>query len=539
MEKKYDFVVIGSGIAGLFFAQKVASLMPRCRVAVITKKGETESNTNYAQGGIATVMAGTDSFEAHVEDTLNSGAGLCNKRVVEDIVRNGPAVINKLVTIGVDFTKSKGRFDLGREGGHSANRVVHAGDLTGQEIERALLNACHVRKNVHIYRDTIALELITYLHENRRRCGGVYTFTRERRIFHTFFAPIIMLATGGIGQVYYNTTNPDIATGDGIAMAYRAGARVANMEFIQFHPTTLYDPGRRPFLISEAVRGEGAVLIDSAGKRFMHRYHPQKELAARDIVARAIDSELKRSGDECVYLDISHRRASFIKRRFPNIYKECLRRGLDITRQPIPVVPSAHYNCGGILANLYGQTDIEGLYVCGESACTGMHGANRLASNSLLEAVVMSDYAADSATAFYKNNKFPEIPPADEWLHSSIKRQKEKILIFHDRFLLKKLMSDFVGIVRTSDRLKMAYDRIRVILKSINSYYMQRPASYNVVELRNIALIASLIIRSASKRKESRGLHYILDYPERDDKHWKKNTIIKPPDYIPFRRKND
>jgi L-aspartate oxidase len=538
MEKNYDFVVIGSGIAGLFFAQKVASLMPKCRVAVITKKDEAESNTNYAQGGIATVMSGTDSFDAHVADTLNAGAGLCNRRVVEDIVRNGPAVINKLTTIGVEFTRTRSGFDLGREGGHSANRVVHAADLTGQEIERALLDACHKRKNVHIYKDTIALELITYIHQGRRRCGGVYTFTRERRIFHTFFAPVIMLATGGIGQVYYNTTNPDIATGDGIAMAFRAGARVANMEFIQFHPTTLYDPGRRPFLISEAVRGEGAILTDSSGKRFMQRYHPQRELAARDIVARAIDAELKRSGDECVYLDISHKKPSFIKRRFPNIYRECLDRGYDITKQPIPVVPSAHYNCGGILANLYGQTDIEGLYVCGESACTGMHGANRLASNSLLEAVVMSDYAADSAAAFHKNNKFPEIPPADEWLHSSIKRQKEKILIFHDRFLLKKLMFDFVGIVRTVDRLNMARDRIRVILKGINSYFLQRPASYNVVELRNIALTASLIIRCAVKRKESRGLHYILDYPEKDDKHWKKNTVIKPPEYIPARRKN-
>ncbi|MCP4704793.1 MAG: L-aspartate oxidase, partial [candidate division Zixibacteria bacterium] len=391
MENKYDFIVVGSGIAGLYFAQKVANQIPGCKVAVITKKGETESNTNYAQGGIATVMSNVDSFNSHIEDTLKSGAGLCKKKVVEEIVKNGPRVIHKLVEIGVRFTKEQGKFDLGREGGHSTKRVVHAGDLTGREIERALLSACRKNKNVDIFRNTIALDLITYNHRGRWRCGGAYTFSRRKRVFRSFYAPVTMLATGGVGQVYYNTTNPDIATGDGIAMAYRAGARIANLEFIQFHPTALYDPDGKAFLISEAVRGEGAILVNSDGKRFMKNYHPQKELAARDIVARAIDSELNKSGENCVYLDISHKRVSFIKKRFPNIYKECLNRGIDITKEPIPVVPSAHYNCGGIVSDLYGQTDIEGMYVCGESAFTGMHGANRLASNSLLEAVVMSD----------------------------------------------------------------------------------------------------------------------------------------------------
>jgi L-aspartate oxidase len=531
MERRYDFIVIGSGIAGLFFAQKVGGLMPECRVAVITKKSETESNTNYAQGGIATVISGVDSFDLHVADTLTAGAGLCHKKVVEKIVRQGPEVIKKLVDIGVKFTHEKGQYDLGREGGHSTNRVIHAADLTGREIERALLAACRKRKNVDIFRETIALDLITYEYRGHRRCGGAYTFTQPKREFNSFYSPVTMLATGGIGQVYYNTTNPSIATGDGIAMAFRAGARVANLEFIQFHPTVLYSPGRKPFLISEAVRGEGAILINSAGVKFMKKYHPQKELAPRDIVARAIDNELKESGDECVYLDISHLQGAFIKRRFPNIYRECLRRGIDITKQPIPVVPSAHYCCGGVMADVYGRTDIEGMYVCGESAFTGMHGGNRLASNSLLEAVVMADLAADKAVAFRKKNKFPEVPPAGWWLHSSIIRQKEKIVVSYDRLFLRKLMSDFLGIVRSEDRLKMAHERVKVILKSIDSYYLSQPASHAIVELRNMALVANLIVHSASRRKESRGLHYIIDYPKTDDKKWKRDTIIKPPGF--------
>jgi len=538
VEKKYDFLVIGSGIAGLFFAQKVVAEAPGSRVAVITKKGEAESNTNYAQGGIATVTSGLDSFDSHVDDTLKSGAGLCKKKVVEEIVRRGPEVIGRLAEIGVRFSKEHGDFDLGREGGHSVKRVVHAGDLTGREIERALINACRKNKNIDIYRDTIALDLIIYNYHGVRRCGGVYTFSQHKRVFRSFYAPVTMLATGGIGQIYYNTTNPDIATGDGIAMAYRAGARVANLEFIQFHPTALYDPQGKPFLISEAVRGEGAILINSAGKQFMEKYDPHKELAARDIVARAIDSELKELGDEYVYLDISHRQSSFIKKRFPNIYKECLRRGIDITKEPIPVVPSAHYNCGGIVADLYGRTDIEGMYVCGESAFTGMHGANRLASNSLLEAVVMADYSAMIAADFLEQNKFPDVPPAEKWLHSSIIRRKDRIVISHDRLSLRRLMSDFMGIVRTTSRLEMARERVRLILKAIDQYYLNQPASYAIVELRNMACVANLTIRCALLRKESRGLHYNLDYPEIDDVNWKRNTIIKPPNYKPGRRKN-
>ncbi|UCD18200.1 MAG: L-aspartate oxidase, partial [Candidatus Zixiibacteriota bacterium] len=500
-----------------------------------TKKSETASNTNYAQGGIATVVDPEDSFKSHVVDTLKAGAGLCNKKVVERVIRSGPEAIGKLVEVGVKFTKKSGRYDLGREGGHSTNRVVHAADLTGREIERALLNACHRKKNVDIFKNTIALDLITYIHHGRRRCGGVYTFTARNREFNSFYAPVMMLATGGVGRVYYNTTNPDIASGDGLSMAYRAGARVSNLEFVQFHPTALYEPGARPFLISEAVRGEGAVLVNSAGKRFMHKYDPQKELAPRDIVARAIDTELKESGEEYVFLDISHLDTKFVKKRFPNIYRECLKRGFDITRDRIPVVPAAHYECGGVMADIRGRTDIEGMYVCGEAACTGMHGANRLASNSLLEAVVMSDYAAEDAVEFISSNKFPDSPPAERWLHSSIIQMKEKILLSHDTLALRKLMSDYVGIVRSGHRLNIAYERARVILKAIDSYYLSQPVSYAIVELRNIAQVANLIIRCALKRRESRGLHYIIDYPETDDKKWKRATIIKPPNYIPLK----
>ncbi len=531
MERKYDFLVIGSGIAGLYFAQKVAALLPHRKVAVITKKKETESNTNYAQGGIASVMSTVDSFDLHVADTLRVGAGLCNKSVVKKIIQWGPKTIDNLVDIGVKFTKSGTGYDLGREGGHSTNRVVHALDLTGREIERALLHSCRRKKNVDIYRNTIALDLIAYDYRGRRRCGGVYTFSEKTRELAGFYAPVTMLATGGIGQVYYHTTNPTIATGDGIAMAFRAGARVGNLEFVQFHPTTLYSPGRRPFLISEAVRGEGAFLMNASGRKFMRKYHPQKDLAPRDIVARAIDTELKETGEEFVYLDISHRPASFIKRRFPNIYKECLRRGHDISKEPIPVVPAAHYVCGGVVADISGRTDIDGLYVCGESSFTGMHGANRLASNSLLEAVVMAEFAADVAAEYRESKKSSDIPKTDEWLHSSIHRLKEKIVVSHDRQMIRRLMSDFLGIVRSEDRLKLAHDRIKLALRAINQYYLSRPASYAIIELRNIAQVAELVVRSAKRRKESRGLHYILNYPETDDKRFKHNTIIKPPGY--------
>lgn len=538
MEKRYDFIIIGSGIAGLFFAHKVSGLMPDAKIAIITKKSETESNTNYAQGGIATVMSSIDSFKMHIEDTLTAGAGLCRRDVVEQIIQYGPEIIKKLVNIGVHFTKRGKSFDLGREGGHTTNRVVHAADLTGREIERALLTACRRRKNIDIYRDTIALDLITYQWHGRNRCGGVYAYSERKNDLTGFYAPVTMLATGGIGQVYYHTTNPKIATGDGIAMAYRAGARVANLEFVQFHPTTLYSPGKKPFLISEAVRGEGGILTNSAGKKFMRGYHPLKDLAPRDIVARAIDTELKRTGDRFVLLDISHRGAAFVKKRFPNIYGECLKRGMDISKEPIPVVPSAHYVCGGVMADLRGRTDIDGLYVCGESACTGMHGANRLASNSLLEAVVMSDYAADAAVLFRQSHIFPDSPPSKIWLHSTIDGIKDKIIISHDRTEVRRLMSDYLGIVRSSERLKMVHERVKVILKAIDSYYLGNPVSYEIVELRNIALVAELVIRCAKRRKESRGLHWIIDYPETDDKHWKRDTIIKPPGFVSNRRKH-
>lgn len=536
MNKKYDITVIGSGIAGLFFAQKIASKYEDCRVAVITKKGETESNTNYAQGGIATVMSSIDTFNLHIEDTLKAGAGLCRRKVVEEIVRQGPEVIKKLVDIGVDFTRKQGQYDLGREGGHSAKRVVHAGDLTGREIERALLAACRSHDNIDIYSQTIALDLITYKRGRSIFAAGVQTFTQKSRELNSISTPIIMLATGGIGQVYLHTTNPDIATGDGIAMACRAGCRVSNMEFIQFHPTSLYDPGRPAFLISEAVRGEGGILIDKSGRKFMQGYHPQRDLAPRDVVARAIDSELKQTGSDCVYLDISHLNPDFIKQRFPNIYKECFKRGIDITAKPIPVVPSAHYNCGGVVADIDGRTDINGLYVCGEAACTGMHGANRLASNSLLEAVVMADKAADDAGKLLRDKKFPKHPPIKGTIEFKVEDRTEKIVVTHDIEELKKLMSDFVGIVRSQGRLKMARERVRNLTKAADNYYFSHRLSYPIIELRNLALVAGLIINSAYRRKESRGLHYILEYPETSSRR-RRNTVIKPPNFTKKRKK--
>jgi len=534
MEYKYDFIIIGSGIAGLFFAQKVASKFPKKRVAVITKKSETASNTNYAQGGIASVMSGKDSFDMHIQDTLESGAGICNKRVVKSIINAGPEAIANLVDVGVKFTQKKGIYDLGREGGHSHKRVVHSADLTGREIERALLTACRRYGNVDIYKETIAIDLVTYIHQGRRYCAGVYTYSHKKKEFIAFYAPVILLAAGGTGQVYYNTTNPSIATGDGVAMAFRAGARVANLEFVQFHPTTLYDPDRRPFLISEAVRGEGAYLLNHYGKRFMRKNHRLKELAPRDIVARAIDSELKDSGKEHVWLDISHVSSRFLTKRFPNIYKECLKRGYDITREPIPVVPAAHYMCGGVIAKINGRTDIKGLYVCGESACTGMHGANRLASNSLLEAVVMSDLAADDAVGYSSKNKFPKSLRAEILVQLSLDEKREKIIMSHGRLVLSKMMSDYLGIVRSLDRLKLAHDRVHLIHRTVESYFPSYPVSYSLIELRNLAQVALLIIHSAMNRKESRGLHYILDYPETSEKYRRK-TIVKPPNYLPHK----
>jgi L-aspartate oxidase len=446
--------------------------------------------------------------------------------VVEKVVMAGPSAIKELIDYGARFARQGNEFDLGREGGHSHNRVVHADDLTGREVERALLNACHSRSgNIRFFTDHLVLDLITFSEGGRRACGGAYVFCENSREFAAFCAPVTMLATGGLGMVYYHTSNPKIATGDGVAIAHRAGVEVANLEFIQFHPTTLYSPGRWPFLISEAVRGEGGRLMAVDGRYIMDDHHALKDLAPRDVVARAIDEELNTSGEEYVLLDISHRDPDFVRKRFPNIYRECLRYGFDITRRPVPVVPAAHYACGGVQCELNGETSLRGLYVAGEVAMTGMHGANRLASNSILEALVMARLAAAKSSDFFREATFPQSVPIDNPLASSLKKPGEKIFIAHDRRHLNRVMSDFVGIVRTRDRLSLALERAGKIRRAIEGYYLATPATNDVVELRNIATVAELIIRCALLRKESRGLHYLKDVPETDDTFAHDTTI--------------
>jgi L-aspartate oxidase len=529
MEHRYDFLVIGSGIAGLFYALRVVKDSPDARVAVITKKGIKDTSTNRAQGGIAAVLDGTDSFQAHLADTLEAGAGLCNKSVAEEIIEAGPSAIEELVQIGVRFTRTGEQFDLGREGGHSANRVLHSSDLTGREIERALLRACRDRRfQIEFLRDHIALDLITHLRDGQETCAGAFVFSEIQASFKAVYAPVTLLATGGLGQVYFHTTNPKIATGDGVAIAYRAGASIANLEFIQFHPTTLYAPGRFPFLISEAVRGEGAILKTVDGRAIMETVHELKDLAPRDVVARAIDRELKESGEDFVLLDISHIDADRVKKRFPNIYSRCLKLGFDMTKQAVPVVPAAHYSCGGVVSTVRGETDLPGLFVAGEVAMTGMHGANRLASNSLLEAVVMARFAAKRSVEYIRDAVPIENIQVDRPIYSSLNYPRSKILIAHDRRQLTQIMSDFVGIVRTEERLKLALERVRQLNGAIEDYYLATPATYQVVELRNMATVAELIISSALQRKESRGLHYVEEYPQTDPAFDKDSIIAGP-----------
>ena len=531
MEIKTDFLIIGSGIAGLSYALKVSEIGS---VAIITKKEDSESNTNYAQGGIAAVLSPADSFELHIQDTLKAGDGLSNPDVVKRVIEAGPGAIEELIQIGVRFTREKDSLDLGREGGHSRNRVAHAADLTGKEIESALIQAVKSKVNVKIYEDHLAVDLITQHHlkgyrkkpEEKIKCWGAYVLDVRTGEVNKFLSKITLLATGGAGRIYLHTTNPAIATGDGIAMAYRAGARVANLEFIQFHPTSLYHPEGNSFLISEAVRGEGGKLRLKSGEFFMQNYHPSKELAPRDVVARAIDSELKKSGEPCVYLDITHLEKKFIQQRFPNIYQRCLSLGIDIAENWIPVVPAAHYMCGGVITNPEGETDIENLYACGEVAMTGMHGANRLASNSLLEAVVFANFSAESSKKKCEKEKVPGFPPIPEWSTKGVFDHKEWVIISHARQEIEALMWNLVGIVRSNGRLEMAKTRMDILLEEINKFYHQNPVTYEVIELRNISIVAELIIRSALWRKESRGLHYNQDYPQKDDRNWKKDTIL-------------
>jgi L-aspartate oxidase len=531
--QSFDFVVLGSGIAGLIFALKVA---PNGRVAVLTKKDRAESNTNYAQGGIAAVTSKEDSFEMHVRDTLEAGAGLCKEDVVRTIVEEGPARIAELMDLGMKFSErevplSPGvrELDLGKEGGHSKRRILHAKDVTGREIERALLAAVATQPSIEVFENHLAIDLITSQKlalPGPHRCLGVYALDRNRQQVETFAAPVVVLATGGCGKVYLYTTNPDIAAGDGVAMAYRAGAAIANMEFIQFHPTCLYHPKAKSFLISEAVRGEGGVLKNIDGAEFTGKYHPLKSLAPRDIVARAIDSEMKRSGADYVLLDITHRPAEFIKERFPNIYATCLGYGIDITREPIPVVPAAHYQCGGVLTNVDGETQIAGLYAVGEVACTGLHGANRLASNSLLEALVCSHRAAQKAISIFLPPVDVQVPP---WHSGNASNPDELVVVSHNWDEIRRLMWDYVGIVRTNKRLQRACKRIANLQAEIQEYYWDFIVTSDLLELRNIATVAELIIQSALQRPESRGLHYNLDNPDPNPAWAQRNTVLRKP----------
>ncbi len=526
-----DFLVIGSGIAGLMSA---IHLGEHGRVLLLTKKARAESNTNYAQGGIACVTATDDTFGQHVQDTLIAGAGLCREDVVRSVVSGGPPRIEELRRLGVNFAD-----DLGREGGHSQRRVLHVGDITGREVETALLKRVLANPAITVLENCMAIDLITtgWLGlAGEQRCVGVYALNRDTGEIFGVRAPSTVLATGGGGKVYLYTSNPDIATGDGVAIAWRAGLPIANMEFIQFHPTCLFHPQAKSFLISEAVRGEGAPLVDAAGKPFMDRYDPRGSLAPRDIVARAIDSEMKRTGSRCVYLDCRHKSRAFLQKRFPNIYAACRQFGFDMASDLVPVVPAAHFFCGGVQAKVDGSTAMPGVYALGEVACTGLHGANRLASNSLLEALVCAWNLARRLETKPDNGRARvAIPP---WHLGKAVPSDEAVMVAHNWNEVRTCMWDYVGIVRSDKRLERALRRIRMLRGEIRQYYLDYLVTADVLELRNLAAVAELIVRSARRRRESRGLHYTLDHPDADERLGSRDTVIrdKPGEHIGRRR---
>jgi L-aspartate oxidase len=527
--RRYDFVVLGSGIAGLTFALNVAE---KGSVAVVTKKNRAESNTNYAQGGVACVTSDEDTFDLHVRDTLEAGAGLCKEDVVRGIVEDGPERIAELIELGMSFTERENsddhELDLGKEGGHSKRRILHAKDITGREIESALLTALALHPNVEMFENHAAIDLITRRKlgfATNDRCVGVYVLDNFTSRVETIDAGHVLLATGGCGKVYLYTTNPDIATGDGVAMAYRAGVPVANMEFIQFHPTCLFHPKAKSFLISEAVRGEGGILRNAAGKEFMKGVHPLESLAPRDIVARAIDAEIKRTGAECVYLDITHKGRDFLQSRFPAIYAKCLEFGIDMALEPIPVVPGAHYQCGGVVTAPDGRTELPGLWAVGEVACTGLHGANRLASNSLLEALVVAHRASQAVLKEKMPPLQKDLPP---WESGPAQDPDELVVIYHNWREIRQLMWDYVGIVRTTKRLRRAASRLLRLNEEVRDYYWNYKMTCDLIELRNLVLVASLIVDSALTRRESRGLHFTLDFPKTDTTQPPADTVLRP-----------
>ena len=529
----YDVLVIGSGAAGLSLALR---LPPSLQVAVISKRTVAEGNTYYAQGGIAAVLDKNDSVDSHVEDTLVAGAGLCDEATVRRVVERGPENIQWLLQEGVDFTREHppaGGFHLTREGGHSKRRVIHAADATGREVEKRLEADARSRDNIELFEQHNAIDLILTERKQgiERRCVGAYILNSDTGQVETFLAKATVIATGGASKVYLYTSNPDVSTGDGIAMAWRSGCRVANMEFIQFHPTCLYHPHAKSFLITEALRGEGGRLLLADGSRFMPNFDQRAELAPRDVVARAIDHEMKRLGEDCVYLDISHKPAAFVIEHFPTIYSRCQEFGIDITRDPIPVVPAAHYTCGGVITDANGCTDIPNLYAVGEAAYTGLHGANRMASNSLLECLVFSQMAAADVT-----NRVATIPDPPEmipWDESRVTDSDEEVVVAHNWDELRRFMWDYVGIVRTNKRLARAQRRINLLQHEIREYYSNFRVTHDLLELRNLVEVADLIVRSAQSRKESRGLHFTLDFPQRDDRVQRKPTILIPDNYQP------
>jgi L-aspartate oxidase len=518
MNREADFLVVGAGIGGLSFALKAAE---HGRVIIISKTNIEETNTSYAQGGIASVMYDPDTFEKHISDTLEAGAGLCNRKVVEMVVSEAPNQIRQLINWGVKFDKEEsGKYDLNREGGHSEHRILHHKDNTGFEVQRRLSAAARAHKNITVLEHHFAVEIITQHHLGRLvkrnmndiECYGAYVLDLKTQTVHTFRSKVTVLATGGTGNAYHTTTNPSIATGDGIAMVHRAKGIIENMEFIQFHPTSLYNPNERPsYLITEAMRGYGAILRTIDGREFMPKYDKRSNLAPRDIVARAIDNEMKQRGDDFVYLDVTHKDADKTRYHFPNIYKKCLSIGIDITKDYIPVVPAAHYLCGGIKVDLKGETTIHKLYAVGECSCTGLHGGNRLASNSLIEAVVYAEKAYQDALAKLETISFQENIP--DWDHGGTTHTEEMVLITQNYKEMQQIMSNYVGIVRSNLRLERALKRLEILYQETEELYKKSILTQSLCELRNLVAVGYLIIKHAKAMRESVGLHYSLDYP--------------------------